>query len=127
MPWREGPPTDAELEAFFAAPPHLLEGLEVVRFLAPGSGRAAKEPGVATLTAAGGVFPRPRPDTPSALPALLVGADGEALRRYALGLALVAGRTSGCCAARSKPPGAPQWATMALQRSEVRLSLASPP
>ena len=124
MPWREGPPTDAELEAFFAAPPHLLEGLEVVRFLTPGSGRAAKEPGVATLTVAGGVFPRPRPDTPSAL---LVDSDGEALRRYALGLALVAGRTSGGCAARSKPPGAPQWATMALQRSEVRLSLAPPP
>jgi CRISPR-associated endonuclease/helicase Cas3 len=29
LPWRDGPPTDAELDAFFAAaPPHLLEGLE---------------------------------------------------------------------------------------------------
>ena len=29
LPWRAGPPTDAELDAFFAAaPPHLLEGLE---------------------------------------------------------------------------------------------------
>ena len=59
--------------------------LEVVRFLAgaevkalapAGSGLAAKEPGVATLTVEGDVFPCPRPDTPSALPALLVGADG---------------------------------------------------
>ena len=59
--------------------------LEVVRFLAgaevkalapAGSGLAAKEPGVATLTVEGDVFPCPRPDTPSALPALLVGAEG---------------------------------------------------
>ncbi|MBP2310744.1 type I-G CRISPR-associated protein Cas8g2 [Azospirillum soli] len=51
-----------------------------VRALAPaGSGLAAKEPGVATLPVEGGVFPCPRPDTPSALPALLVDADGAAI------------------------------------------------
>lgn len=62
--------------------------LEVLRFLskaevkalAPaGSGLAAKEPGVATLTVEGNLFPCPRPDTPSALPARLVGADGVAI------------------------------------------------
>lgn len=62
--------------------------LEVVRFLASaevkalapaGSGLAAKEPSVAALALDEGVFPCPRPGTPSALPALLVGADGLAI------------------------------------------------
>lgn len=51
-----------------------------VRALAPaGSGLAAKEPGVATLPVEGGAFPCPQPDTPSALPAVLMDADGTAI------------------------------------------------
>lgn len=49
--------------------------------LAPaGSGLAAKEAGVATMPCADGVFPCPQPDTPSALPAVLIDADGNNLQ-----------------------------------------------
>lgn len=55
-----------------------LTGAEAVALAPAGSDLAAKEPGVRTRAAApADTYPCPEPETPSALPALLVGPGGE--------------------------------------------------
>lgn len=54
-----------------------LAGAEAVALAPVGSELAAKEPGVRTRAAPEDTYPCPEPETPSALPALLVGPGGE--------------------------------------------------
>lgn len=63
-------PDDPVMEAM-----RFLAQAEAVALAPAGSDLAAKEPGVATLTCEEGVFCCPQPDTPSALPTLLIAPD----------------------------------------------------